>query len=421
MTSRSFALLLLLAGVSISRQGSAAEPPIERVLVLDLASTGVDPTLGRNLSEVFTMAVRDGLAGATVIGQGEINAMLAVEKQRDVLGCSGEVSCLAEIGGALGADHLTVGSIGRIGNVYLLTLKLVDTRRAVTVRQISEKIDGGAERLIAATAQWGAHLVDPAKVAGVGYIDIRGSGDVSVDGKAAGPAPVRHYAVMPGPVRIVWQQGSERAERTVDVEPYTDLRIDPAPAAVAAPAPAPAAQVERRHVYARATFGLGSALSAPGKGNTATGSNPAATLEVGYSLPSHLQLFATAGSFGGRFKTELDPGNSGAGMDFQAAGAGIGYAAPGALLLSPGLGVMYGRVMNHYCAPNPSGNGCVENTSSSYPYGFGSSAWLFDASLKVGYALGRWLEIGARLDLVLTKVDNGTIPSAAAGLMLGMP
>ena len=297
MTCRSFALLVLVAGVSVSRQGSTAEPPIERVLVLDLASSGVDPTVGRNLSEVFTMAIRDGLAGATVIGQGEINAMLAVEKQRDVLGCSGEVSCLAEIGGALGADHLTVGSIGRIGQVYLLTLKLVDTRRAVTVRQISERVDGGAERLIAATAQWGAHLVDPAKVAGVGYLDIRGSGDVSVDGKPLGPAPVRHYPAAPGPVRIAWQQGSERTERTVDVEPYTDTRVDPMPVAVAAPPAAAAPRVERRNVYARAAFGVGTALSAPGKGNTATGSNPTLTLELGYSLPSHLQLFATGGSF----------------------------------------------------------------------------------------------------------------------------
>src|SRR2546428_24124 len=96
-------LFLLL---SAAASAPAAEPAIDRILVLNLSASGVEENLVKNLSEVFAAAIREALPQVTVLGQSEVNSMLAVEKQRDLLGCADSVSCLAEIGGALGADHL---------------------------------------------------------------------------------------------------------------------------------------------------------------------------------------------------------------------------------------------------------------------------------------------------------------------------
>ncbi len=46
----------------------------------------------------------------------DLNAMLQAEAAKDLLDCD-DVSCAAEIGGAVGADRILAGSIGRIGNL----------------------------------------------------------------------------------------------------------------------------------------------------------------------------------------------------------------------------------------------------------------------------------------------------------------
>src|SRR5262245_55246874 len=108
--------------------GASGTP--ERLLVLDLTSTGISADTAKNLSEIFAASIREAAAGKTVLGQSEISSMLALERQRDLLGCASDVSCLAEIGGALGAGLLAVGSVGRVGSVFVINVKLLDTNAA---------------------------------------------------------------------------------------------------------------------------------------------------------------------------------------------------------------------------------------------------------------------------------------------------
>ncbi|HEY6006384.1 MAG TPA: hypothetical protein VIV57_26125 [Anaeromyxobacter sp.] len=65
-----------------------------------------------------------------VIGRSDLGALLGWEKQKAVLGCT-ESSCLAEIGGAIGADLVLSGQAGRLGTQYRLSLLVVDARKAV--------------------------------------------------------------------------------------------------------------------------------------------------------------------------------------------------------------------------------------------------------------------------------------------------
>src|SRR6185295_5852068 len=64
------------------------------------------------------------LRGVSVTGKNDIAALLGLERQKQLLGCSDEqASCLAELAGALGVDGLLTGSLGKVGNGYVVEVK----------------------------------------------------------------------------------------------------------------------------------------------------------------------------------------------------------------------------------------------------------------------------------------------------------
>ena len=77
-----------------------------------------------------------------VISRDEIKSMLLHEQSKMLMGCDDE-SCLAEIGGALGVQYIVSGNVGRIGETYLLHLKLINIREAKVENRVAEvrKVD----------------------------------------------------------------------------------------------------------------------------------------------------------------------------------------------------------------------------------------------------------------------------------------
>ncbi len=59
----------------------------------------------------------------------------AIDKEltRQLSGGCDEASCITEVGGALGAQYLVSGSLGKLGKVYVLTLKLVDIEKVTSI------------------------------------------------------------------------------------------------------------------------------------------------------------------------------------------------------------------------------------------------------------------------------------------------
>ena len=66
--------------------------------------------------------------------------------QQQLLGCDTS-GCIAELGGALGADYLLVASLGKVGAAYLLNIKLMNVRSANIVLRFSQPVKGGEEQL----------------------------------------------------------------------------------------------------------------------------------------------------------------------------------------------------------------------------------------------------------------------------------
>jgi hypothetical protein len=96
-----------------------------------------------------------------VIGKSDINSLIGFEKQKQVMGCSDDSACLAEVGGALGVDYILVGSLGKIGALYRIDLKVVETRKARVRGRIGASVEGKEEKLVVAVQKAVRDLLVP--------------------------------------------------------------------------------------------------------------------------------------------------------------------------------------------------------------------------------------------------------------------
>ena len=116
-----------------------------RVAVVDPRASGdIPPRHLAAFSQALVPEIRK-LEGVSAIGMAEIRDMLGFERQRQMLGCSADESCLAEIGGALGVDELVTIELTLVGQNYALAGRRLDMKRARVVQTVSrrfEKRDG---------------------------------------------------------------------------------------------------------------------------------------------------------------------------------------------------------------------------------------------------------------------------------------
>ncbi len=124
-------LTLMHGSVALALALGATAPT--KIAVMDLhAHAGVSSRLVAPLTANIVEGVRQQFPKAAIVSSEEIGAMLAAEGAREKLGC-GDTGCLAEIGGALGADRMVVGTLSEIGETYVLSLEFVDVPHAVVL------------------------------------------------------------------------------------------------------------------------------------------------------------------------------------------------------------------------------------------------------------------------------------------------
>jgi hypothetical protein len=88
--------------------------------------------------------------GFDVIARSDIQAMLGFQKDRQLLGCTEDASCIAEIGGSLGVDYVLTGQIGQIGSQFNISLLVVDSRRSRVVTRLSSFCEANEDALVKA-------------------------------------------------------------------------------------------------------------------------------------------------------------------------------------------------------------------------------------------------------------------------------
>ena len=118
----------------------AAAPP--KLAVLQVAAgEGVPQSTAAAITEAVVGEVRRQ-SRAEVITQREIASILSLENQKAMLGCQTD-ACMAELGGALGADRLVAGDLARLGESFLLHLRVVDVKKVRVAAQADRRLRGG--------------------------------------------------------------------------------------------------------------------------------------------------------------------------------------------------------------------------------------------------------------------------------------
>jgi hypothetical protein len=162
-----------------------------RIAVMPLkVGKGVQPQLAEMVTDAFVAALYE--RGVPTITMSDVEAALGFERQKQLLGCADEKSCLAEIAGALGTDRIVSGSLTRVEAVTALRLQLFDSRGAVVEKRFYEAFqDAKAGQLLDAAR----------RAAGTLFADWKGV--------AAVPAP----PVLEQPPPAVAKEAPEPARR----------------------------------------------------------------------------------------------------------------------------------------------------------------------------------------------------------------
>jgi hypothetical protein len=163
----------------------------QKIAVWRFDALGIEPELVARLESLFRMEL-DRLAKAPLPSRRDIERAVSAD-QRD---CTGEERCLAAIGKKLGVDVVVTGSVGAMGDNYVLNIKAVDAATATQLRRIStEPLRGSPDELIDAVRVAAYRLLAPTQIHGGVLVltDLVGA-EVSLDDKVVGKTP------LPGPV-----------------------------------------------------------------------------------------------------------------------------------------------------------------------------------------------------------------------------
>jgi len=120
-------------------------PQEESIAVLDLE--------GRGISQPEAISLSDRLRAALVrtdkvriIERGQMEAVLR-EQDFSLTGCTSN-ECAVEVGELLGVTHMVAGTIGKVGSMFTIDLRVVSVASGEIVRSISKDYQGEIEGLV---------------------------------------------------------------------------------------------------------------------------------------------------------------------------------------------------------------------------------------------------------------------------------
>ena len=114
--------LCLLTFVTLAAgQAMAAEP-------LKIAAPGLQTVkISKEMAEFCNQHLSAALTQHSfrVLTPAEITAVLGLERQRKLIGCEEDTSCVAELANALGVQAVLLGSVGSFGDLFQVNLKII--------------------------------------------------------------------------------------------------------------------------------------------------------------------------------------------------------------------------------------------------------------------------------------------------------
>jgi len=165
----------------------------QKLAVWRFDALGIDPELVARLETLFRMEL-DRLDRQPMPSRRDIDRAITGDARE----CTGEDRCLAAIGKKLGVDVIVTGTVGQLGDHYVLTIKAVDVATAKSLQKIqSDPLRGQPDELIEGVRVAAYRLLAPAQLHGAIQVqtDLLGA-DVELDGKPLGKTPLPNNGVI---------------------------------------------------------------------------------------------------------------------------------------------------------------------------------------------------------------------------------
>ena len=142
-------LLSVCFALAVAFTTPAGAATKQKIAVFALVPVGADPTTAHVLTDALVGALATEPT-FDILSKDDMQTLLNVEQQKQLLGCE-QSSCLLELGGALGAALVVTGSVGKLGNSYLIQAQLLDVGNARVLRRATERTKGDEDLIDAAT------------------------------------------------------------------------------------------------------------------------------------------------------------------------------------------------------------------------------------------------------------------------------
>jgi hypothetical protein len=114
-----------------------AAPTDFKLAAQDVRLTGIDPAL----SEALTVHLGQSFKRANVVTSRDIAAILGLERQKQLMGCSDAASsCLAELGNALGVSGIVATDLTKLGAHVQLNMRVLDPTDGKVLARYSEEL-----------------------------------------------------------------------------------------------------------------------------------------------------------------------------------------------------------------------------------------------------------------------------------------
>jgi hypothetical protein len=190
----------------------------KKIAVWRFDALGIEPELVTRLETLFRMEL-DRLDRVPLPTRRDVERAVTAAEQN----CTGEEKCLAAIGKRLGVDIVVTGTVGSLGDNYVLNIKAVEVATGKSQRIQSDPLKGSPDDLIEGVRVAAYKLLAPEQLHGAVQIqsDLVGA-DVTIDGRGQGKTPLPNQGVV-GKLPlgthklVVHAAGYDAFEKDVDV------------------------------------------------------------------------------------------------------------------------------------------------------------------------------------------------------------
>lgn len=158
----------------------------KKIAVWRFDALGIDPEIVQRLETLFRLEL-DRLDRVPLLSRKDIEAKVTAAEQN----CTGEEKCLSAIGKRLRVDYVVTGTVGSLGDTYILHIRAVDAAGGKTLNITSDPLRGTPDELIEGVRVAAYRLLAPEQLIGALQLesDLAGA-TVALDGTRLGTTPL---------------------------------------------------------------------------------------------------------------------------------------------------------------------------------------------------------------------------------------